>query len=737
VCYTCNKPGHFSRDCRQQPKALTVGTITYKKADDCSKDEDVNTAPALVNGLKGRVLYDTGCKYPVLVAARHVTPSDITQDTVLVRYANSCEERLPIAWVCIETPYVKGRVKAACVAALAFDLVLGCRYVLPQPNPATCCRATVAAVETRAQKRKRVSASKPVAVPPIAVANLLPGDLKDLQQKDPTLRTCVRRAQKGAALDETSNKAAFLLRNGILYRQVGAGDARNKQLCVPQTKRPEVLSLAHEGLFGGHMGMQKTLDRVLNVFYWPGVGSDVRRHCRSCDRCQRTSLKGNQRPVPLGRVPVVDEPFRCVAMDLVGPIQPATERGHQYILTVMDQATRYPECVPLRKVDTETIAEALWGIWSRFGTPKEILTDQGPQFMSDLMEGVNRLLSIKHHAVSVWHPCGNGMIERFNKTLKHSLKKLCAQQPKDWDRYLPAALFAYREVPQVSTGFSPFEMLYGRRVRGPMAILRHLWTDEKVEEETRSAYQYVTELRHRIETVCHQAQENIAAAHTKQERLYDRKAKARSYQPGDWVLLLLPTQHNKLQLEWQGPFEVLGAVGAHTYKVLVKAKTKIFHANLLKTYVHREEPVVVATVVYEDVDTPETTTNSLPSCPLGNKESYLDVAIGEELSPEQQTSMTSLLHQYQDIWTDVPGRTNLAEFEVNLTSNVPIQCKPYPLPHAKRSVVKQEVAGMLEMEVIEPAWPAHSSPIVPVRKKGKVKLSSVYLVDVTVTALTT
>ena len=121
----------------------------------------------------------------------------------------------------------------------------------------------------------------------------------------------------------------------------------------------------------------------------------------------------------------------------------------------------------------------------------------------------------------------------YNKTLKHSLKKLCAQQPKDWDRYLTAALFAYREVPQVSTGFSPFEMLYGRRVRGPMAILRHLWTDEKVEEETRSAYQYVTELRHRIETVCHQAQENIAAAHTKQERLYDRKAKARSYQPGD------------------------------------------------------------------------------------------------------------------------------------------------------------------------------------------------------------
>ena len=136
MCYTCNKPGHITCDCQQQPKPLSVGTVTYKGVDDCHKNNDVNTAPALVNELQGRVLYDTGCNYPVLVVARHINPSDITQDTVLVRYANSCEERLPIAWVHIETPYVKGRVKAACVAALACDLVLGCRYVLSQPNPA-------------------------------------------------------------------------------------------------------------------------------------------------------------------------------------------------------------------------------------------------------------------------------------------------------------------------------------------------------------------------------------------------------------------------------------------------------------------------------------------------------------------------------------------------------------------------------------------------------------------------
>ena len=79
VCYTCNKPGHIARDCRQQPKPLSVGTVTYEEVDDCPKYNDVNTAPAIANGLQGRVLYDTGCNYPVLIAARHVRISPRTQ----------------------------------------------------------------------------------------------------------------------------------------------------------------------------------------------------------------------------------------------------------------------------------------------------------------------------------------------------------------------------------------------------------------------------------------------------------------------------------------------------------------------------------------------------------------------------------------------------------------------------------------------------------------------------------
>ena len=93
-------------------------------------------------------------------------------------------------------------------------------------------------------------------------------------------------------------------------------------------------------------------------------------------------------------------------------------------------------------------------------------------------------------------------MERFNGTLKQALKKLCECRPSDWDIYLPAILFAYREVPQTSLGFSPFELVYGRTVRGPMAVLKQLWTDEQASEEVRTTYQYVVDLRNKLEEVC-------------------------------------------------------------------------------------------------------------------------------------------------------------------------------------------------------------------------------------------
>nr|KAG5685574.1 hypothetical protein BaRGS_009789 [Batillaria attramentaria] len=139
-------------------------------------------------------------------------------------------------------------------------------------------------------------------------------------------------------------------------------------------------------------------------------------------------------------MPLIDSPFKWVAVDLVGPISPPSEDGHRYIQTLVDYATRYPEAVPLKKIDTPTVAEALVDMFSRLGIPEEILSNRGTQFISDCIEEVNRLLSIHRLTTTPYHPMCYGLVEKFNM-----LKKFYAEQPRSWNRYINALLFAYRE----------------------------------------------------------------------------------------------------------------------------------------------------------------------------------------------------------------------------------------------------------------------------------------------------
>ena len=225
--------------------------------------------------------------------------------------------------------------------------------------------------------------------------------------------------------------------------------------------------------------------------------SDIIRYCRSCDICQRTFPKGKISKIPIGEMPLIETPFSRVAIDLIGPIHPPTKRGHRFILTLVDFASRYPEAVPLKRIDTETVAEAMLEIFSRVGFPRKILTDLGKQFTSDCMQEVCRLASISHLTTTPYHAQCNGLVERYNGTLKMMLKKMCEEQPAQWDRYISPLLFAYREVKQESLGFSPFEIIYGKSVKGPLTILKELWTKDVPQDEVKTTYQYVIDLNKR------------------------------------------------------------------------------------------------------------------------------------------------------------------------------------------------------------------------------------------------
>lgn len=293
-----------------------------------------------------------------------------------------------------------------------------------------------------------------------------------------------------------SRKIKITKVNDVRYRiYLKTNGEEITQVLVPKPRRKRVLRLAHEYFMGGHLGMRKPEIRVLPSFYWPGLTTDVERWCKSCDACQRTIPNGKVTKVPLGKMPIMTVPFQRVAIDLVGPISPSSSQGNRYVLTVVDYVTRWLEAIALPGIETERIAEALISIFSRVSFLQEILSDRGSQFTSQLMAEVCRLISVRQCFTSPYHPMTNGLNERFNGTFKQMLRKMCQEKPSDWDRYLPAILIAYREVQQSSTGFSPFELLYGRSVKGPMGLLKGLWTGEQFQPELFSTYQYVVDLK--------------------------------------------------------------------------------------------------------------------------------------------------------------------------------------------------------------------------------------------------
>ena len=169
--------------------------------------------------------------------------------------------------------------------------------------------------------------------------------------------------------------------------------------------------------------------------------------------------------MPLIPLPIIEEPFERIAMDIVGLLV-KSKQGHRYILVVCDYATRYPEAIPLKKFTAPAVAEQFIELFSRHGVSKEILTDQGTNCTSQLLAELYKMIGVKALKTSPCHPQTDGLVEeRFNQTLKAMLRRLIQDEGQNWNELIPYILFAYREVPQTSTGFSPFKLVYGREVR--------------------------------------------------------------------------------------------------------------------------------------------------------------------------------------------------------------------------------------------------------------------------------
>uniref|UniRef100_A0A3B5RCM4 Gypsy retrotransposon integrase-like protein 1 n=1 Tax=Xiphophorus maculatus TaxID=8083 RepID=A0A3B5RCM4_XIPMA len=334
----------------------------------------------------------------------------------------------------------------------------------------------------------------------------MPLNMAQIQRDDSSLAALFLKAKEPQKSNHRGSADEFVLQKNILYRQQGAF----RQLVVPRDARGMVLTLGHSIPWAGHLGTRKTLARIKRHFYWPGLRTEVAQFCRTCSQCQLTSNKFPSR-APLQPLPLIDMPFERLGMDIVGPLE-RSKSGHRYMLVITDYATKYPEVFPLKTIKARAVAVSLVQHFSRVGFPCEIVTDQGTNFMSALLKQVYQLLGIKGVRTTPYHPQTDGLTERFNQTLKQMLRKFVDETGPNWDQWLPYLLFAYREVPQPSTGFSPFELLYGHEVRGPLALLKETWAGEEGREEPVNVISYVMQMRERLQKMTALAQQHMAEA---------------------------------------------------------------------------------------------------------------------------------------------------------------------------------------------------------------------------------
>ena len=697
-----------------------------------------------IGKVKVTVLRDSGCN-SAIIRESLIQKEQLSGKSVVCTLADGTKRKFPIAVTNVDTPYYSGMVEALCMPEPVYDLVLGnIDGVRSAENPDQNWQAITDidelanhkanAVETRAQKIKQNK--KNTLVVPEAVNEYSVENLIELQSGDVSLSYIRNQAQTGEVkTSRDGSSIQYVRKNGLYYRvfqKLGKFERKYNQLLVPEKLQNEVLKIAHDGIMSGHLGIRKTTDRVLNDFFWPTVRKDVKQYCKTCDICQKTKPKGKVSQLPLGKMPIIDTPFSRIAIDIIGPIHPPSDKGNRFILTVVDYATRYPEAKALKIIDTENVAEALIEIYSRVGIPREVLTDQGRQFTSDVMKEVGRLLSIKQLTTTPYHPACNGLVERFNGILKSMLKKLCEEQPKQWDRYIPALLFAYREATQESTGFSPFQLLYGRQVRGPLTILKQLWTKDIQDDEVRTTYQYVVDLRERLEETCQIVQEQLGKSSNRYKYYADMGKKDRQFQQGDEVLLLLPTDQNKLIMQWKGPFVITEKLNSFDYRLNINGKVKTYHVNMLMKYNRRqdaeetslEDTTVSCVSVIENegndsdslVHSRDKTEMRLQFPVLLAKETVEDVQVNPELGSNQMNEVQTLLARFPDVFTDIPGTTDMVEHEIVVTTGKPIRSKPYPVPFSLKEDIKTEVDHMLKMGIIEPSNSPYASPVVLVKK---------------------
>jgi len=295
------------------------------------------------------------------------------------------------------------------------------------------------------------------------------GTFAEAQGKDP-LAQAIRAYLADQELPEdqqSSNRIRKLgremyLGQGCLWKAYSKKGQRTRNLLyTPVALRERALEGAHSSWIGGHSGSQKTAERLLQNFWWPGLHSDAIAFVKNCVRCQQaTGAKPSD--APLQSLEICGEPNERVHIDLFGPLKTRSPSGNSLIMVITDGFTKYTELVALPDKSAESCARALFERWiCRFGVPSVLVSDRGREFLNETVKQMTEYLGMTHKFTSPFHPQTNASAERYNRTMKSYLTKMLDNDcTLDWERWLPAMMLSYNTQVHRATMESPFFLTF-------------------------------------------------------------------------------------------------------------------------------------------------------------------------------------------------------------------------------------------------------------------------------------
>jgi len=342
-------------------------------------------------------------------------------------------------------------------------------------------------------------------------------------------------------------KKGYYVVDGILYYE-GADVCDHRCVVVPSHLRQKLLEEHHDLPFAGHFAAKKMVQRIKQYYYWSGLRSDVYKKCSSCVACASVRGHSVRGKPPLVSIPV-GGPFDMIGMDFVE--LDVSKSGNRYALVFQDYLSKWPEVYALTNRRAETVAKCLQDLVWRHGVPNKIIHDRAAEFLSDVLQETAELLGVRQLPTSGGHPQTDGLVERFNRTLRQMLSKVVNKGGHNWDELLGPVLLAYRATPHASSGMSPFYLLYGRDPQLPsqLEFQRPVTRYPVIETE------YGQVLAKELKQVRNVAKQNISKKQREQKKYYDQKSREVELSVGDLVMLKTEPRF-KLDRSFKGPFVV-------------------------------------------------------------------------------------------------------------------------------------------------------------------------------------